>query len=271
MKRRALLGVAAANAAALAGCSALPMWDENGDRDGPQETEGRDAPEADPGGEAGDGPEDADYPEGYGPDGVGDPDAAIAGHLEALLDVETYAFDYEGMIVEGDAEQSIILTHRADNDAEVGYQIRDTGSGAEVQYFEDQRVYVRRQTDDGEEYDSGDYEYTMESFTGRDAVGPLLANVEYGDAEVVEEDGETYFRYVSEEVLNPAGVLRQGEVDEDRIDRFDVAIVVDGDGVVRHSGFVVEADRDITVETVVSGIDELSLDRPDWYDEAADA
>ena len=264
MTRRTLLLVAVVLSLSLAGCSALPMWDDGSpgaDQDG--------VPTADPGGEGGDGP-DVEYPDGYGPNGVEEPDSALSAHLGTLAEVDGYSFTYDALISEGDSETAVGLVYHADNVDEVGYQIQNRPDAAVVTYFEDGAAYTRIEQDGEVRYNATETDYKMSRFTGYQFVGPLLAQVEYGDAEVVETEEGTFYQYVSEEVHNPDGILRS-DVDEDRIERFDVAIVVDEDGVVRHANFVVEADRNVTVTMNVDEIGETDVSRPDWYDEARDA
>ena len=267
MNRRVVLAVAVAVLLALSGCSALPMWDEGSD--GAPETDEEGVPEADPSAEGGDGP-DADYPDGYGPNGVEEPDTALSTHMGALSERQSYMFTYDALITENGSETSLGIVHHVDNDDEVAYQIQNRPNGNVVVYFEDGRAYIRQESDDEVRYNATDQEYTMTDFSGYQYIGPLLAQVEYQDAEVIETEAGTFYHYVSDEVVNPEGILRN-TVDQDRMERFDVAIVVDEDGVVRHANFVVEADRDITVTMDVGEMDGVEVDRPDWYDEAADS
>jgi hypothetical protein len=261
MTRRTLLVLALVLSLSLAGCSALPMWDE-----GSSDAERDGVPTADPGGEGGSGP-DVQYPDGYGPNGVEAPDEAMSNHLGTLHEVDGYSFTYDSLVTEGDAETATGIVHHADNVDEVGYEIQNRADGSVVTYFEDDHVYTRIEQDGEVRYNATAYDYKMSRFTGYQFIGPLLAQVEYKDAEVVETEEGTFYHYVSEEVLGPAEVLRS-DVDEDRIERFDVAIVVDDDGVVRHANFVVEADRNVTVTMNVDEINSTNVERPDWYDEA---
>lgn len=267
MTRSTLLTVAVVLSLSLAGCSALPMWDDGGSSVPGTETDG--VPTPDPGGEGGTGPE-ADYPDGYGAGGVDDPEAAMSAHLSALGDSEGFVFTYDALIREGDSETSIGVVNQADNADRVGYEIQNRPDRTLVTYFEDDRAYTRQERGGDVTYNVTDYEYDMARFTGYQFVAPLLASVEYRDAEVVETDEGTFYHYVAEEVTDPASVLRN-RVDEERIDRFDVALVVDEQGVVRHANFVVEADRTITVSMDVGEIDSTDAERPDWFDEAEDS
>lgn len=273
MPRRITLTVAVAVLLTLSGCSALPVWDDGGATPTPEgetPTETADGvPTADPGGESGDAP-DVAYPDGYGPNGIEAPDDAISNHVGSLVASDGYIFTYDALIREGDAESTIGIVNQADNVDQVGYQIQNRPNAAVVGYYEDDRVYVREEQGGEVRYNASQFNYSMSRFTGFQYLGPLLAQAEYGDAEVIETDAGTFYHYVSEDVYGPSQILRT-DVDEDRIDRFDVAIVVDDDGVIRHANFVVEADRNITVTMGVSEIGSTNVERPQWFDEAADS
>jgi hypothetical protein len=276
MERRVVLTVVLVVVMSLSGCSALPIWDggdaspESGTAtSSPTPTPTPDVPEANPEGEPGDGP-DVAYPDGYGPNGVEAADTAISNHIGTLQSYDNYIFSYDSLIQADDSQTSFSYQQLVDQENEVAYIIQDTSQGAIVSYYEDQTVYIRDETGDETRYNSTDTQYNMGDFTGFQFVGPLLAHVEYGDAEVLESDSGTIYRYVSENVTNPDAILRS-DVDESRIDAFNVSIVVDEDGAVRQAVFVVKADRDITVTMGVSEINSTNIDRPEWYEQAANS
>lgn len=280
MDRRVALTVAVALFLALAGCSALPIWDETGGAtptpDSGSETPTvtptptESVPDADPGGEGGDGPDDASYPPGYNASGVSDPGTATAAHVDALISYPNYLFTYQSRLETSEGNSSFTYTTAADNEGEVAYIVRDTSQGPQAAYYEDDRVYVRDETGDETRYNSTDREYNMEEFSGVQFIGPLLGAVEYNDAEVIETESGTFFRYTSTEVTNPEEILGT-QVDEERIDRFDVSIVVDTDGVVREAMFVVKADNDVTARMSVGEVGSTNVERPEWFDEADDS
>lgn len=277
MDRRVALTAAVAVLLALAGCSALPMWDDNGatptpEADGvatPTETATPEesAPAADPDAGEGDGPEDANYPEGYGPGGLEDPGTATAAHVDALVGFESYLFQYQSRLDTDEGDASFTYVTTADNEGEVAYVIQDTGQLSQASYFEDDRVYIRQESDGEVEYNATDREYEMSEFAGVQFVAPLHSGVEYGDAEIIETDDGTFFQYTSDDVTDPEAIL-QSDVDEDRIERFDVAIVVDTDGAIRSAAFAVEADNDVTAQMAVGEVGSTNVDRPEWFDEA---
>lgn len=266
MDRRVALTVAVVVLVSLSGCSALPIWD-GGDSNGGAGTPT--VPGAEPGGGGGSGP-DVTYPSGYGPSGVTDPGKALSSHVGSLSATSGYIFTHQSIIQEGDGQAVIRISQSADNRDEVGFVVRETPQGAIAEYYENGTVYIRDGTGNETTYNSSSSNYTMNEFTGLQFVGPLLAHVEYKDAEVVDTEQGTFYRYSSEKVTNPGAILRS-DVDESRIDRFEVGIVVDENGVVRQARFVVEADRDITVDMGVSEIGTTDVGRPDWFQQAANS
>lgn len=268
--RRTVLTSSVIGVVALAGCSALPMWDDDGEPT-PTETptpvdDG--VPDADPDADAGDAPEDFPYPDGYAADGVVDPDAATQAHVDGATANANYIFAYDSVIEQDGEMAGVTVVNYVDNESEtaiVATEVHD--ESATTRYYEDDTVYVRQ--DDGEDvtYASGSQPYEMSQFTGTEFVAPLLDAVEYGDAEVVETDEGEFLRYTSESVTDPERIVG-GEVDEDRIDRFDVSIVVDENGLVRGAGYTAEADRNLVVELSLGEIGATHIDRPEWIDEA---
>ncbi|QLD87330.1 hypothetical protein HWV23_16900 [Natronomonas halophila] len=279
MDRRVALTLVVAVFLPLAGCSALPVWDDPGGTPTPDSgtatptvtpTPAESVPGANPGGEGGDGPEDASYPPGYNASGVSDAGTATAAHVDALLNYPNYLFTYQSRLETAQGNTSFTYNTIVDNEGEVAYVVRDTSQGAQAFYYEDDRVYVRDETGDDTRYNSSDRQYNMEEFSGVQFIGPLLGSVEYNDAEVFETDNGTYYRYTSAEVTDPQAILGT-EVDEDRLDRFDVSIVVDSEGAVRAAMFVVEADNDVTARMSVGEVGSTTVERPTWFDEADDS
>jgi hypothetical protein len=277
MDRRVALTVVVALFLALAGCSALPVWNDGGNAtpeagtDTPTvtPTPGDSVPDADPDGESGDGPS-ADYPPGYGASGVTEPGTATAAHVDALLGYPSYLFTYQSRLETAEGNTSFVYTTIADNEEELAYVVRDTSGGAQAAYYEDDRVYLRDETGDETRYNSTDRAYDMEEFSGVQFIAPLLGAVNYSDAEVIETENGTYYRYTSEEVTDPEQILGT-EVDESAIERFDVSIVVDSEGAIREAAFAVEADNDVTARMSVSEVGSTNVDRPEWFDEAQDS
>lgn len=274
MDRRFLLAGAVVALVVLSGCSALPLWDDGpAPTPTPTETPAEDPPEADPSGEEGDGPEDVEYPAGWAPDGLNASETAIANHIETLSGYDNYFFRFDTEIRDGGEQQeAFVYFLSVDNENERASVVTDDGGVQRVAFYEGDSEYIR--VDDGDEvrYDRNDWEFGATQFAGVQFVGPMVANVEYGDAEVVETDNGTFYRYVSEEVTNPSAVLRGEELD-DEIASFEVSLVVHEDGSIREAGYVVETERGAEIRGIatVGGVGDVSIERPDWVDEAEEA
>lgn len=266
MDRRVALTAAVVVLVSLSGCSALPIWDGGNSNDGAGTPT---VPSPEPGGGGGDGP-DVTYPSGYGPSGVTNPGEALSSHVGSLTATNGYIFSHQSVIQTNDGQAVIQISQSADNQDEVGFVVRETPDGGIAEYYENGTVYIRDATGEETTYNSSTSNYSMADFTGLQFVGPLLAHVDYRDAEVVETEQGNFYRYSSEEVTNPGAILRS-DVNESKIDRFEVGIVVDENGVVRQARFVVEADRDITVDMGVSEIGTTDVGRPDWFQQAANS
>ncbi len=269
MDRRLVALLVAGCLVGLAGCGLLSGGDSGTTPTQPTPTASQpgDVPEADPGASEGEGPASS-YPPGYTATGVGDADTAGATHVDALVASSSYIFSYDALIQEDDANTAFSYQVLVDHEATRAYVIQDSATGNAVAYFEDDQRYLRTERNDAVQYNSTAYPFTPSEFTGFQFIQSVLDGVEYGDAEVIEADEGTYYRYVSRDVTDPNVILRN-DVDESRIDRFDVSIVVDESGIVRHAKYVVEADREISVTMGVSERGSTTLDRPDWYDDAA--
>lgn len=269
----------------LAGCSALPVWDEGGpdatpDPDGstpaptatPTPTGGSSdsVPSADPDADPGEGPADADYPDGYGPSGVTDAGTAVTTHIDALAGYEGYIFSYDSLIEEGDANTTFTYQQIVDRADERAYVIQDTGEASQVSYFEDDRVYIRVESGGEVRYNDSDRAYNMSEFSGIQFVGPLLANVEYGDATVHDTEEGTFYSYASENVTNPGAILRS-DVDRSEIDSFETSIVIDERGTIRRAAFIVESDRTVSVQMGFGELNSTTVQRPDWFEQADDS
>jgi hypothetical protein len=274
MNRRVVVTVAVVSLLVLSGCSAL--LDGNGATPRPSETP---APTETPGQEGGEGttaaggPDeaaDAEYPTGYGPDGITNRSVVVQLHVGALVDYGSHIFSYNSFIEGENGSASYAFQQPVNHSTEMAYTIEDGSQFTRVSYFESDRRYVRFESDGEVSYNATDRAFESEDFTGSQFVGPLLLFVEYGEAAVLETDQGPIYEYESTAVLNPEAVLRS-DVDEDRIDRFNVTIRVDENGAVRQASFRVEADRDVTVTMGVSELGSTDPDRPEWFEQARDS
>ena len=268
MDRRALATVAVVVLLSLAGCSALPIWDD-GQPEPTATPTATLAPTATPPPEP---PSSEDYPEGYGPDGIEDAEAAIQGHTETLTGYEGYRFRFDIGVGSGNGTQDnfiyLVRANRADQRA---IEIRDGGDVTRTQYHEAERLYLELAVGDETTYNATDYEFAGERLTGQQYVAPLLENVEYGRATRVETDNGTIYRYTSERVTDPEAILR-GNTTGDEIADVTVELLVHEDGYVRGARYIVitEDGTELGAVAVVDSVDDVEVTRPEWYDRAAE-
>ena len=271
MDRRVAVTVAVASLLLLAGCSALLDGDASGapETSVPTETPTADAPGPTLDGQSGD-DSDAEYPTGYGPDGIANRSIVVQRHVAALVDYDSHIFSYNGFVEAGNDSASYTFQQPVNHSSEVAYTIEDGAGFTRVSYFEADRRYVRYESDGEVTYNRTDRAFERGDFTGSQFVGPLLLFVEYGKAEVIEADGETVYQYESTDVLNPDAILRS-DLNEERIERFNVTIRVDENGAIRQASFRVEADRSVSVTMGVSELGSTNPDRPEWFEQARDS
>jgi hypothetical protein len=266
MDRRAAAMVAAIVLLSLAGCSALPVWDDG-------QPEPTATPTTTPAPTPT--PEDltsADYPDGYGPEGVEDPEAAVASHVRTLTGYESYRFRFDVGVGSGNGtEDAFVYLVRVDRADRQAVEIRDEGDVTQRQYYEEDRLYLRRDVDDETTYNATDLGFDGERLTGEQFVAPLIQNVEYGRPTRVETDNGTIYRYTSENVTDPGAIL-PADTTGGEIADFTVELLVHEDGYVRGARYVVitEDGTELGAVGVVDEVDEVDVTRPDWYDRAAE-
>jgi hypothetical protein len=268
MDRRLVVTVAVVAVVSLAGCSALPVFDGPGAT--PTTTPIADTPTPDgtPTATA----EPLEYPDGYGASGVVDPVAASLTHERTLAGYDSFRFRFDvGVGNESGPTDAFVYLLRVDHTDEQALEIRDDGDIARYQYFESDRLYVKLEVEDDVSYNSTDLQYVRERFSGTEFLTPLFEHVDYGGPDIRRTDNGSFYRYRSEEVTNasaaiPAGVTNEG------IESFNVTLVVHEDGSVRAVSYTVVTEQDtrLTALATVEGINSTSVERPDWYDAAAD-
>lgn len=276
MDRRVAATLAAVALFALAGCSALPVFDSGSTTPTPTPTATPTSPAATPSATTAGTPTPTlapiDFPEGYGPTGVEDPDAAIANHNRTLTGYDSYRFRFDVGIGAGDGTRdAFVYLLRADHDAERALEIRDDGDVTLSQYYENDRVYVEQKVGDNRTYNSTDQPYRSERLTGIQFVATLFDHVDYGGPDIRDTDNGTLFRYQSEEVTDPEAIL-PSDTTEDEIDSFDVELIVHEDGYVRFARYTVvtQDGTELAALARVEAVNETAVDRPEWFDEAAD-
>ena len=266
MDRRVVVTIAVVAVVLLAGCSMLLGGD--GATPAPSAT-----PEATPTDTPTPVPlEEREYPGGYGPDGVENAATAAGTHLEAMTGYDSYRFRFDVRVSSGNGtEDAFVYLTSVDQENGRALELRDDGEVTRYQYYEDDRVYVRVVSGDEETYNATDQQFGRARLAGNQFLDPLLEYVEYGEAEPVSTDNGTVYRYTSERVTDPATIL-PSNTSEAEIESFEVELLVHEDGYIRGAKYVVVTEDGSGLEAVavVDSIDEETVTRPDWYDEAAE-
>lgn len=267
MNRRVAATLAVVALLGLAGCSALPMFEEPSPTTTatPSPTaHGTPTPTTtvDP----------DEYPDGYGPSGLVAPDVAAANHERTLAGYESYRFRFDVGVGAGNGTRdAFVYLLRVDHGAKRVLEIRDDGEVTRHQYLEEDRLYVMLEVDGEESYNSTDAEYVPEQFSGIQFVAPLFEHVEYGPPDVLETENGTIYRYRSRRVTDP-NVILPANVTADEIASFEVELLVHEDGYVRGARYAVvtEEGSELGAIATIDGVNATAVDRPDWYDRATD-
>ncbi|WP_254837628.1 DUF7537 family lipoprotein [Natronomonas marina] len=275
MDRRVVATVAVVVVLSLAGCSALPAFDQDQTPAATPSPTATTTPSATPTPTATPTPQDpanVDYPDGYGPDGIEDPDAAARTHVDALVGADSYRFRFDVGVGSGNGtEDAFVYLLSVDQANETALEIRDDGDATRYQYYENDRLYLRLVVDGDEQYNATDTEFVPEQFTGSQYLGPLFEHVEYGTPETVDTDNGTLHRYRSENVTDPDAIL-PGNATEAEIASFTVQLVVHEDGYVRGARYIVvtENGSELAAVALVEDVNAETVTRPEWYDRAAE-
>ena len=265
MDRRVVVTTAVAAVVLLAGCSMLLGGD--GATPAPSPT-----PEATPTDTPTPVPlEEREFPDGYGPDGVENAETAAGTHVETMTGYDSYRFRFDVRVSSGNGtDDAFVYLTSVDRENGRALEIRDDGEVTRYQYYEDDRVYVRVVSGDGETYNATDQQFGRARLAGNQFLDPLLEYVEYGEAEPVSTDNGTVYRYTSERVTEP-GTILSADISEAEIRSFEVELLVHEDGYIRGAKYVVVTKDGSGLEAVatVDSIGVETVTRPDWYDEAA--
>lgn len=212
------------------------------------------------------------YPSGYSESGVTDAAAAKSAHTDGILSYDSFTFGLTADIGTPNRTVQVDVSWRIDKANDRALLRRSSGDAGEVQYYENDTVYVRTDLPDSDKtfYNSTRRSLQFEDVTGSHFVGPLLKNVTYGSATTVERNGEQLARYESEGLTGRTSFLR----DPANVTSFSAELLVDTDGVIRRVQYQATIDRpggertlDVSIE--VTGLGATTVDRPDWFDRAA--
>lgn len=218
-------------------------------------------------------PDEFEYADGYDADGVTDGDAAARSYRHALTNRSSYTVAYEQNVTGPDTDLSYDVVYRVDVEGEEAYHSVDAPSleyDLEEYHGSDRKV-VREVQSGEEQVNEVDGEFSADRLTGLSAVERLLSNETDYETSVAERDGTPVVVYETEGAANAATVFG---VDEGNVTSFSASFAVDSDGIVRSVSYELETasqngeDLTVTLEFEVRDLDETSIDRPAWADDA---
>jgi len=249
----------------LSGCSAV--LDDGGNGNGAGNGDATDAPDS---------PEEFEYADGFGPDGVTDGQQAVETYQSALEARGSYTgtYSYDGRASDGNT--SVDVENRVDFESQQGYQRFDIDSpeysGWMESYYEDDTRYRRSEIDGERSNVSVDEQnFTTAELTSTDPLRALLLNVSAYETSTEQRDGTTVAVY---EASGTEGVDSFYNIDESAdISAFSATFAVDSEGLVRSATYDITytnegEEQTVTMEFELTGLGETSVERPDWVDEA---
>lgn len=216
-------------------------------------------------------PDEFEYADGFSADGVSD--GAVDSYRNALANTSSYTVDYQQNLSGNGSEMAYDIEYRVDGDGEEAvhrFASPSQNYEAETYYGSDGHV-TRQVSGDQEEFTSGEESFQQADLTGARAVEPLLANTTAYDTSVAERDGTEVVVYETSGAENAEAVFG---VDQSNVTDFSAEFSVDSAGVVHDASYdVTYLDPDgneqtLTLSFEVTAVDDTSVDRPAWADEA---
>ena len=247
----------------LSGCSAVLDEGGNGNGNGAE----TDAPDS---------PEQFEYADGFGPDGVTDGQQAVESYQSAVEARGSYTSTYSYDVRASDGNSSVDVENRVDFESQQGYQRFDIDSpeysGWMESYYEDDTRYRRSEIDGERSNVSVDEQnFTTAELTSTDPLRALLLNVSAYETSTEQRDGTTVAVY---EASGTEGVDSFYNIDESAdISAFSATFAVDSEGLVRSATYDItytnEGEQEtVTMEFELRDLGETSVERPEWVDEA---
>jgi hypothetical protein len=220
-------------------------------------------------------PEQSSFPSGFSATGVTDADAAVRGHVDALVDAGSFYVQYNAT-ADSENRSARIGTFQAANltDRRAFVVTRVADGATRMQYHEGDDVYVRAIPPDGDpQYSTDETAFDPERFAGLNTVEPLLRHAEYGNATTLERNGDTIYRYRAVRITDIESILGR-DVDPGNVSSFVSEFEVDADGIVRRAAYRATIDRPggtVTVEVRIRvlGYGSTTVGEPTWLDEAS--
>ncbi len=220
-------------------------------------------------------PDSYQYPDGYAASGVTGPQAATAAHAEAMAALSSYTVNYDQTVATDNA--TVIVDYDQPTDLAAERAIRrfnvtspDQFYRATSQYFTSDTVYIQSRTEpDRATYRNVSQPFNTSALTASGFVGPVLTDVSYGEATVVERDGMAMARYRATGLEAATALFGEG-VSAENVTSFSATLFVSEDGIVRRVEYAatVDSTQEIEATVAVSAVGETGVQRPGWVSQA---
>lgn len=220
-----------------------------------------------------DSPDEFDYADGFDADGVTDGEAAAESYRRALSNKSSYTVNYQQNLSGADANVKYDVVYRVDIDGKRAYQrVEMPDQNYEVESFQegDQRV-VRESNAGNEDIATEDAAFDLDNLTGSGLFSQLLTESADYETSVTEREGTAVVRYETSGNESARNILDLGDRTPTE---FSARFTVDSEGLVRTANYDLTyrnengQEQTITLAFELSDVDDTSVDRPDWADEA---
>lgn len=213
-----------------------------------------------------DSPEEFEYADGYSADGVTSVERASQSHREAIDGVESFMYSYNVSVPSREHTEECTV----DEANGMAYCNIATPAGNAEIYFEGDRRIIRQNTSDGERVLARNRSFNKTSLTGWSVPTDALRNSTGYETSVDEQDGTPVVVYrmngskAAEEVYGVTG---------GNVTAFSVEFSVDADGLIREVSYELtyienNEEVDVSLSFRLSNINDTSVERPEWSDEA---
>lgn len=216
-------------------------------------------------------PDEIDLADGFSADGVSD--GAAESYRNALTNTSSYTIDYQQNLSGNGSEMAYDIEYRVDVDGEQAvHRFASPQQDYEAETYYGSDGHVSRQiTGDQEQVTTGEEGYQQADLTAVRAIQPLLANTTAYETSVAERDGTQVVVYETSGAENAEAVFG---VDQSNVSDFSAEFSVDSEGIVHDASYDITYldaqgnEQTLTLAFEVTAVDETSVERPSWADDA---
>lgn len=220
-----------------------------------------------------DSPDEFDYANGYDADGVTDGERAAESYRQALSNKSSYTVNYQQNLSGADANVKYDVVYRVDVDGERAYQrVEMPDQNYEVESFQESGQRVVRESNAGnEDIATEDVSFDLKNLTGSGLFSQLLTESADYNTSVAERDGTSVVVYETNGNESARNILDLGNRTPTA---FSASFAVDSEGLVRTASYDLTyrnengQEQTITLAFELTDVDDTSVERPDWADEA---